>query len=248
MLRISTTAIEQYRRLMVYDYVDENAMCARIRGIPIEGTWQMQAGREFHSVLENYDRITEAQEHALLLGVNPATTEDESPLFNPEGAVNHSTFVRQGKYLFNRAHIAQAREKIGRCLWEVKGNRIFNTMYGPCNVIAKADNVWGLRVQDTKAKFGPTPTGTDWELDLQWRTYLLVHGAELFRYNAFTFSDPEEMHDTPGVYAMNMKDYISFNFWRYDEMERDVQAWLNDFLEWADSKNLLPHMHKEPRD
>lgn len=245
MLRVSTTSVEQFRRFMVYDYVQEPAMIANIRGIDFDKPWQMKAGKAFHTVLEKYDEIANAQEHAALLNVNPET---EAPLFKPEGAINYQTYVQQGAYIFQRSHVAQAREKIGQCLWEVKGNRIFDTKYGPCNVIAKADNVYGLRVQDTKCKFGTKPDGSDWECDMQWRAYLLVHGAELFRYNAFTFKEPEEMHDTPGVFAMTMIDYISFNFWRYDNMEKDFVSWLNDFLDWADNHKLLPFLHREPKE
>ena len=243
MLRVSTTDIEQYRRFVVYDYVQENAMLAKIKGVPIKATWQMESGRSFHSALEKYDDIVSAQTHAELLNCNHATV----PLFKPEGLVNHENYIQHKSYVFNKHHLAQAREKIGHCLWEVKGNRIFDTTYGPVNVIAKADNVWGLRVQDTKVKFAK-PDGKDWEHDLQWRFYLLVHGAEVFRYNAFTFHEPEEMEDTPGVKMMNMIDFIAFNFWRYDNMEADCLGWLEDYLTWADANKLLPFLHKEPKD
>jgi hypothetical protein len=51
MIRVSTTALEQYRRLVEYEYVDEAELIAQVKGDPFATTWQMRAGTAWDAYL-----------------------------------------------------------------------------------------------------------------------------------------------------------------------------------------------------
>lgn len=166
MLRISTTTLEQYRRLVATEWGDEAELIASIRGEPFKPSWQMEAGTAWHSVLEaprSHERWDDATDH------------------------ESGAYYQSGDYTFNAAHVAKALEHIGRGLWEVKATREIEGAL----IVAKADHVRGTLLQDNKTKFS-TIDPRDYEPALQWRFYLLIHDAACLRYNLFAFSEPKD--------------------------------------------------------
>jgi hypothetical protein len=140
---------------------------------------------------------------------------------------DESQRVAVGDYLFSVPSVVAAQRFIGPGLWEVK-----HTMeIEGATVVAKVDHVCGLFLQDNKCKFS-TADCKDYEPSLQWRLYLLIHGAECLRYNLWSFKDPDETG------YCELRDMLSFRFWRYTELESDCRRWVKMFLSWVESKGL----------
>ena len=135
-------------------------------------------------------------------------------------------------YRFDRSAAVESRKHIGPGLWEVKATAQIDGV----TVVAQADHVRGLVIQDAKTKFS-NPDARDYEQSLQWRFYLLVHGARLFEYNLFDFADPK------GGYC-ELRNIVSFAFWPYAGMEQDCRRWLHSFLAWAEGRGLLPYLNR----
>lgn len=210
MLRVSTTTLESYRRVVATPWGDEAELVAQIKGAPFKPTWQMQAGTA-------WDRILEAD------GWGPV-----------------SPFVRYGDFSFHVDALRRARELIGPGLWQVKATRVWDTPRGPAAVVAKADHVHGLLVDEVKAKFS-NADARDYESVLQWRYYLAVLGAQSVRYHLFCFADPKDGY-------CELEDVLPFRFWRYDELDLECRAWLVEFVEWAAGKGLLGYLERQYAD
>lgn len=164
MLRISTTTLEAFRRLIDTEYGDEKELIAQIKGEPFEARWQMEAGTAWHTALS-----TEI-----------CKSERETGL------------VEIGKFSFSVGHVEAADRHIGPGVWEVKQVRVSDIRQDEyVVVVAQADHCRGLLIQDNKTKFSK-PDAREYEQSLQWRFYLWVHGAQEFRYNLFDFADPKD--------------------------------------------------------
>lgn len=211
MLRVSTSTLEQFRRLCCYDYVDEAELVAQIAGRPFTPSWQMEAGTAWHRVLSN---------------------PDECLVDDGSGWIG----FRSGGYTFDGTAGTESRNLIGPGTWECKATRTFDHCGFGVTVVAQADHIRGLVVQDNKTKFS-TPDARDYEGSLHWRWYLLVHEAQKFTYNLFDFRDPKEGY-------CELRNIVSFNFWTYAGIEADCRAWLSRFLEWSHGKNLWRYLER----
>lgn len=165
-LRVSSTTLESFRRLVQTDYGDQSDLIASIMGKPFEPSWQMNAESAWQAVLER------PAEHRQF---------DETD----------TAYYRSGDYTFDGGAVGAALKHIGPGLCEVKATREFDVFGCPVTVVAQVDHVRGLFLQENKAKFSPADP-KDYEPSLQWRFYLAVHGAACLRYNLFSFADPRQ--------------------------------------------------------
>jgi len=198
MIRVSTTTIEAYRRLVETEYGTDAELIDQVKGKPWAPTWQMEDGTAWHTALEE--------------GTHP---------------------------LFLASDIAAGRRHIGLGIWEVKQTRTFDLGWTLVNVVAKADHMRGLLIQDNKATF-TTVDAHKYEQSLQWRFYLLCHECPAFRYNVYAFKEPR--NDTE-LYLL--KEIASFTFWAYEDLERDCTAWVRRFADWAQARGLLGYLQRE---
>lgn len=213
MIRVSSTTLESFRRVVEYDYGDERELIDSILGKPYPVRWQMAAGQAWHSVLE----------HPVRTG--HISLRDGLPV----------QMHRSGGYLFDGSDVYQAGRIIGPGLWEVKASKILDVWGVPVTVVAKADHVHGLILQDNKTKFSPADP-RDYEPSLQWRLYCLIHGAAVFRYLLWSFADPDD------VGHCRLKDVTTFKLWPYVGLEQDCRAWLGRFLDWCHAHRLTEHL------
>jgi hypothetical protein len=209
MMRISTTTLESFRRVIETEYGREDELAAYIKGQPFEATFPMKAGSAWHTVLQR-----------------------------PLGLPKH--WEEEDGFAFDLDAVRFAKGHVGPGVCEVKATRTFD-LGEPVVVVAKADHCRGLVVQDHKTKFS-TLDAKDYEASLQWRFYLLVHGAACFRYNLFSFGNPVKHGE--GVYC-ELKDVLSFNFWPYAGLEAECRHWLYLFVDWARSRGLTGYLERE---
>lgn len=150
--------------------------------------------------------------------LNPATTDERSV-----------------EYDFGEDDVDFAVDYIGPGVFEVPGS--LEILPG-VQLLAKADHLYGLAIQDQKTKFSPADA-RDYESSLQWRVYLMIHGGAWFRYNLWSFADPKDGY-------CELKGVTSFRFWPYCGMAEDVRGWAGAFLDWASSRNLLGFLERDP--
>jgi hypothetical protein len=203
MIRVRRSFLEEFRCCVATDYGDEEALIRAIRGNPDPPNWRMEAGTAWHACLERPD------------------------LTYRFGADSH----QYGQYTFAGEAVKAALDVLGPGLWEVPGSRVFHTEAGPVEVTCTADHVRGLVIQDQKTKFSPADPA-DYEDALQWRFYLAVHGARVFRYNLWEFRDPD-----PAGFC-ELKGLLSFNFWHYPGLDDECRAWAGRFAAWAEGRGL----------
>lgn len=218
-MRISTTIVEDYRRLLQAEYQRDTAeeeLIAKIKGTPFEPTWQMRAGKAWHSIIETPDAYERTYQ---------------------EAGVQDQIYYEYDGFRFDAGAVKVARERIGPGLWEVKGTRRFTLSGQEVTVVAQADHMHGLFIQDNKATWS-NPGAFDYEPSLQWRFYLLVHAAASFTYNKFAFREPKDGY-------CELHNLLSFRFWTYPDIETDCRRWLALFLAWAESRGLSRYLERE---
>jgi hypothetical protein len=210
MMRISTTNLEQFRKVIETPYGLEDELIASIKGKPFDPNFNMRAGTAWHTVLQR-------------------------PLGLPK------QWEEEDGFAFDLDAVRFAKGHVGPGVCEVKATRTFEADGEPVVVVAKADHCRGLVVQDHKTKFTPADA-KDYETSLQWRFYLMVHGAACFRYNLFSFGTPVKCGE---ALQCELKDVISFNFWPYAGLESECRHWLYLFVDWARSRGLTGYLERE---
>ena len=219
MIRISTTTLESFRRVLETEYGDEAALIAQIKGVPLAPSWQMEAGSAWHRLLAGHLPKVHAEE------------------FTTGGMLYH----RMDGFVFSEAAVAAGRALIGPGVWEVKETRKPWPL-GNITVVAQVDHLafsfGSIRIQENKTKF-TLPDAKDYEPSLQWRFYLWIHQAHMLRYNLFHFKEPDG-----GGYC-EFKEVVSLKFWPYVGLEKDCLEWVNRFMEWAGERSLLSYLERE---
>jgi hypothetical protein len=246
MIRIRRSHIEEFRRVIL-GYADVAELAGRIKGKD-EPNWQMQAGTAWHKLLEgdidladvypmldvNRKKHREQLMHALRY--NPPQGEHARKALELEldAAAGEPEWIGQDDYQFTANAIAFAKRYTGPGLHEVTGRMTFEVCGRTVEIEGTADLVNGLVIQDHKTKFS-TASVADYEDALQWRFYLLIHRAEVFRYNLWRMSDPKEGR-------CEVKEVVSCRFWRYQGMEQDCRDWVRRFVLWAEDARLLRYL------
>lgn len=166
--------------------------------------------------------------HALL-AMRDFFTDDPDELFE------------EGGYRFLASAIDEARVHVGPGLCDVPSAYRVDGPHGEAfiQLTGTADHIHGLTISDHKTKF-TTPDASAYETSLQWRVYLLLHECQAFQYNLFHFKEPKDGY-------CELKDILSFRFWRYPGMEAEVLGWLARFVEWAGDLGLLSYLDTERR-
>lgn len=223
MIRLRVSTIEAFRRAAETEWGDEAEVEATLRrGQWTEGpaNWQMLAGTAWHRAmaLESADAVDEVYSDAIM---------------------DWETFCHYGDYEFLSDDIQTAIAYCGPGLREITHSRPFALGELDVEIEGTADLVQGLSVSDHKTKFSPSDPG-DYEESLQWRLYLLIHQARVFRYNLWEFKDPKD-----GFCAL--KDVCSFRFWPYPQMEQDCLYWIRRFLGWASDRDLIRYLVNDQR-
>ena len=99
-----------------------------------------------------------------------------------------------------------------------------SALYGALRVSGQVDGLWGKRVEDhkTTSRFDPER----YLAGYQWRYYLDIFGADVFRWNVF------EIHEVkPLVYQV--ADVQTLEAYRYPGMHEDCARLAADFYEFA---------------
>lgn len=123
---------------------------------------------------------------------------------------------------------------------EVQVSKVYDTTYNiPIQVSGRVDAVEGLQIRDGKTKFR-TIDLHEYVDSCQWKFYLDMLEADVFYYDVF------EVKKFPTEATMDTKMYpeveilwpVTIECIRYDGMASEINALLNDFLNYIGNRNL----------
>lgn len=215
MIRVRVSTLESFRRVVDTEYGDEAELIESVKRGQEGGptNWKMEAGTAFHALL-----------------ADPMVAE---------GCPGRDELIEEGQFSFLTWDVAEAQQHVGHGLYEIQARKAFlvNGKSRPIEVRGAADWLRGLVIQGHKCKFS-APDARDYEASLQWRFYLLLHEARVFRYNLFSFKDPKEGF-------CEMTGITSFKFWAYPNLETECREWLSRFVEWAEARHLVPYLERQ---
>lgn len=228
MIYLRASTLDSFRKCIETDYGDEDRLAESIKAgqANSDGNWQSKAGTAFHAVLAS------PESHAVKI-------IDEFA----DGTVVPRDEYRSEKYSFYGEHVRAALEHVGPGLCEVRAAKLIPTRHGTVALSGQADRVQGLMVRDAKCTWSPIDP-EQYELSLQWRSYLLIHGCGGFVYDIFRFDEPKDGGENGGL--CELKEMYSFRMWNYPNLTTDVIEWLNRFLDWAEARGLLADLKRRP--
>lgn len=114
--------------------------------------------------------------------------------------------------------------------------------YGRAIVTGCADLIDGIEPHDIKTKYS-TPSDSEYIESCQWKYYLDIFEADVFHFDLFVFRryNPEKRgHDVRGLELTRHTPPITC--YRYHDMESDNLALVNDFMDFAESRNLVGYL------
>lgn len=225
LIRISVTTLEEFRRYKQFDYISEERMVNRIKGV-FEPSAHMNYGTDFWSYVERPDEA-----YRLPTG---AVRMPEFDTYLPQAIV---------------AKIDEYRASLQSPVFEVpvRAKYVFTDL-PPVIVSGRFDVMEGNIVRD-----GKTTKQFDYEVyedSLQWKFYLDMVGENKFIYDVFEkrgiVEDPNGAKDDEGKLLTWPADVElhSFPFYAYPEMKRDCRYWISEFLAFVRMKGLTEFLTK----
>lgn len=203
MLRISVTTIERFRQLLTSENMTEAGFIKDIKRLSPK-TRAMELGTAFHDILENLR----------------TRYDSKKKVFRSHNGIEFD-YTMIAKNIFPLIDYRGILETKQTKIYEVKGAEVL--------IVAKADHLLGNWVTDFKSTWWKF-SYDDYSESLQWRFYLDIFGADLFRYLVFVLHDTET-----GIEFVESHD---FYFTAYPNMIFDIHDILEQFVEFIYSRNL----------
>lgn len=224
-VRISVTTLEEFRRYKLFDYITDERMVNRIKGV-FESSDRMNYGNDFWSYVEK-------PEEAFIL---------------PTGAVrcpSHDSYLPSAIV----AKIDEYRASLQSPVFEVPVRARYEfTDLPPIIISGRFDVMEGNVIRDGKTT--KQFDYTTYEDSLQWRFYLDMLGLEKFIYDVFekkgVVDDPNGAKDDEGKLIQWPADVglHSFPFYTYPEIKRDCRYWIAEFMAFVRLKGLTEYLNK----
>lgn len=229
---VRVTLLESFRRYMSdkYTYSTEQDVIDSIT-CKFEGNSYTYIGSAFHRIVETGDTGKEVpcgERHFLYYG--KSNTE---PV--PEG---RKLTIDKNEVLFDIAQCNLAldyRKRYDGAFHEVREYKD----YGRAIVTGCADMIHGVTIRDIKTKYS-MPDDSDYIDSCQWRFYLDLFEADTFYFDLFMFDGYSAEKHGVDVRGLILKEYTpSIQCNRYSRMSIDNENLLNEFLEWAEYRDLV---------
>lgn len=204
-MRISTTTLESFRLFEQpdTDWMTEAELMATIRG-QFTGNRKVHIGQAFGRVLEHPDRYRVPGGYRV-----PIRGTEE--------------FIELGDEVMS----APLALIVPGSVFEAKGVR----RYGAHDVVAKADQMTGARIIETKATLG-TFDFHKYADGCQWRFMADIFQPRAITYHVFVLDEDE----ANGV--IRLKATESFNLFPYPELHQDCRDLVSRFVEYVRWRGL----------
>lgn len=205
-MRISTTTLESFRLFMQpdQDWMPEDDLLATIRG-EFRGNHKVWLGQAFGAVLEHPDRYKVAGGYRVPVRGTSELFELGDEVMDPALALIHRPAT----------------------VFEAKGI----ARYDAHDVVAKADQMVGARLIETKTTLG-TFDFDKYAQSCQWRFMADIFDVPAVTYHVFLLDED----DSNGV--VRLKGIESFTLYRYDDLHADCLALVRDFAAYVRIKGL----------
>lgn len=220
---ISVTTLEEFRRYKQFDYITDERMIDRIKGVRTSNP-AMNYGTDFWTYVEK-------PEEAFIL---------------PTGSVRMPEYDTYLPKLIV-AKIDHYRACLQSPVFEVPVRARYEfTDLPPIIISGRFDVMEGNIIRD-----GKTTKRFDYETyedSLQWRFYLDMLGLGKFIYDVFekkgVVDDPNGAKDDDGKLLTWPADVElhSFPFYTYLELKRDCRYWIAEFMAFVRLKNLTDYV------
>ena len=232
MYRISVTSLEKFRRYIegVSSYDTEEALLETLSG-EFKGNAYTRIGTAFHNVVELGEEAFAGNTHADCF---PVVSDNTVVLMNQE------QILTAMKY----------RYSIRGAFFEIPLGRDFSSTPFPIYVSGRADVISGAEIRDIKTKYS-TPKASDYSNSCQWKLYLDILEAERFCFDVFEFRgySQDKCIDEEGIDDVRELKLVPFDTVvcdRYNSMEQDNRALVNEFCKYIEIKNLY-HLLKQKK-
>jgi hypothetical protein len=201
-VRISTTTLESFR---LWSQPDQDWMTEQSLVDSISGTFvpndAVALGTAFGKILETPDA------------------------YKVDGGYRARAYHRE--YTFDDATMAEPLALIDRRgIFEAKATR----RYGDCDVVAKADHLYGSRLAEFK-----TTTGyfdfDKYEASCQWRFMVDIFEPAMVTYHVFRLDDH-------GNGVVELRGIDSFNLYPYAALHQDCRDLLARFVDYVTLRGL----------
>lgn len=205
-MRISTTTLESFRLFMnpEQDWMPEEDLLATIRG-EFTGNHKVWLGQAFGAVLESPDRYRVRGGYRITTRGGEETFAFSDDVMGPALA------------LIDREHT----------VFEAKATK----RYGPHDVVAKADQLVGAHLIETKATLGYFDFDKYAE-SYQWRFMVDIFEPSKVTYHIFCLDESE----ANGV--ISLRGIETFHLFPYAECREDCQRLVSLFEEYVEAKGL----------
>lgn len=218
---IRVTMIEAFRRYLAngdndYYEITEQSVMDSVTG-KFEGNTLTRIGTAFHHIAE--------------LGEDYGAPIEDGWQFNIEGhEVRMSDAQRQVALDYSREHPFAFHE----IRWRKD--------YGQAIVTGCADMIDGLEIRDIKTKYS-APSDKDYIDSCQWRYYLDIFGANVFHFDLFVFQGYDKEKHGYDVRPLELTRHTPpITCYRYPQMESDNIRLLNEFMDWAEARDLIKYL------
>lgn len=218
---IRVTMIEAFRRYLAngdYDRyeITEQSVIDSVTG-KFEGNTLTRIGTAFHHIAE--------------LGEDYGAPIEDGWQFDIEGhEVLLSDAQRQVALDYSREHPFAFHE----IRWRKD--------YGRAIVTGCADMIDGLEIRDIKTKYS-APSDKDYIDSCQWRYYLDIFGANVFHFDLFVFQGYDKEKHGYDVRPLELTRHTPpIACYRYPQMESDNIRLLNEFMDWAEARDLTKYL------
>lgn len=117
--------------------------------------------------------------------------------------------------------------------------------YGRAIVTGCADLIDGIEIRDIKTKYS-FPNDADFINSCQWRYYLDIFSADVFNFDLFVFDGYKKDKNLCDVRGLELKRHTpAITCYRYHDMELDNISLLNEFMDFAESRDLVKYLFFE---
>lgn len=117
--------------------------------------------------------------------------------------------------------------------------------YGEAVVTGCADMIDGIEIRDIKTKFS-TPSDSDYFDSCQWRFYLELFGVNTFHFDIFSFEGYDPERHGCDVRGLRIYRHVpAITCYRYKDMSIDNRCLLEQFLHWAEDRQLLSYLRNQ---
>ena len=215
-LRVSTTTIDQFNKILTTAYVKEKDVIDSIKGIFVENR-KMQLGSAFHAILE--DPHTAFDRYCRQYGGTGGFLSPDGFIFPFDVITTAYDYV---DYNFPFFEIKHTKE------YQVAGHSV--------TVVAKVDQLKGNFIIEHKTTWSGFAYSR-YSQSLQKDFYMDIFGADRVVYKVF------ELYD--GSAGIVLKGVHPFYFDRDAGLQARIAKALDEFIAFVETRNLLPYLERK---